>query len=112
MRSVTRHARAALAGVGACGFIFALGIAAAAPAQAVCTGAYFSVNTAAQASVKVPTDCTNSSQVRARKDWWYTDATNSQVGSSFGPWIGQAALTSTVFLPSGRFPKQNLIESK
>ncbi len=84
---------------------------AAVPAQAVCTGAYFSVNTAAQASVKVPGSCSNGSQVRARKDWYYTDSTNSTVGTSRGPWISSSNNASTVYLPSGRYFKVNLIES-
>lgn len=85
---------------------------AAAPAQAVCTGAYFSTNTTAQATVKVPTSCTDGSQVRARKNWYYTDATNSPVGASYGPWIGSATQASIVYLPSGRFHKSNVIESR
>ncbi|QAY58636.1 hypothetical protein ET475_00530 [Microbacterium protaetiae] len=81
------------------------------PAHAVCSGAYFSVNTSAQATVKVSSLCTGSSKVRARKDWYYTDSTNSSVGTSVGPWIGDPGLASIVYLPSGRFHKVNIIES-
>jgi hypothetical protein len=93
----------------ACALSVPMGLAVAAPAQAACSGAYMSVNTSAQAAVKVGV-CTGGSTVRAHKDWTYTDAVNSPVGSSVGPWIGSSSLTSIANLPSGRFHKANYID--
>lgn len=70
------------------------------------------MNTAAQASAKVPSSCTNGSQIRAAKSYDNTDSTNSTVGTAVGPWIGSSTLTSTVYLPAGKFHKQNFIQSR
>lgn len=111
MTLMTKRKRAGFGTVAAVALAMMGSVVVAAPAQAVCSGAYLSVNTAAQASAKVSSNCTNGSTIRARKNWYYTDSSNSTVGASYGPWIGSTSLTSTTYLPSGRYHKSNLIES-
>ena len=111
MKFTVGSKRAVRSGVVACVLARGASVLAAAPAQAVCTNPYLSVNTAAQGSAKVSGNCTGTSQIRVRKDWYYTDSTNSTVGTTRGPFINRASQASTVYLPSGRFHKVNLIET-
>lgn len=106
------HKRTALGTVLAFAVASMASFVAAAPAQATCTGAYYATNTAAKVTVKLPMNCSDGNQVRARKNWYYTDATNSPVGASYGLWIDTVGQQSIVFLPSGRFYKSNQIESR
>ena len=58
MKIKTGRKRAILSILATGALALSASIAGAAPAQAVCSNAYLSVNTAAQATAKVPTSCT------------------------------------------------------
>ncbi|MBN9141995.1 MAG: hypothetical protein J0H23_14360 [Micrococcales bacterium] len=111
MEHVARKTRASLSAAVAVALAIPMTFVIAAPAQAVCTGPYLSTDSPALGQAKVTANCTGESKIRAVKDWYYTDNTNSPVGHTYAPWITLTSQASNAYLPSGRFHKVNYIQT-